>query len=46
MIIASLDLLRPIYRQTAVHGHFGREADDFTWEKTDKATDLRHDLGL
>ena len=45
-IIASLDLLRPIYRQTAVHGHFGREADDFTWEKTDKATDLRHDLGL
>ncbi len=45
-IIASLDLLRPIYRQTAVHGHFGREADDFTWEKTDKATDLRHDLGI
>ena len=45
-IIASLDLLRPIYRQTAVHGHFGREADDFTWEKTDKAANLRHDLGL
>jgi S-adenosylmethionine synthetase len=45
-IITSLDLLRPIYRPTAVHGHFGREAAGFTWEKTDKATDLRHDLGL
>jgi S-adenosylmethionine synthetase len=45
-IIASLDLLRPIYRQTAVNGHFGHEGLDFTWEKLDKADDLRRDLGL
>ncbi len=45
-IIASLDLLRPIYRQTAVNGHFGHEGVDFTWEKLDKADDLRRDLGL
>ncbi len=36
-LIAMLDLKRPIYRQTAAYGHFGREEDDFTWEKTDKA---------
>lgn len=35
-IIAALDLLRPIYAQTAAYGHFGREEPDFTWEKTDK----------
>jgi S-adenosylmethionine synthetase len=35
-IIKSLDLLRPIYKKTAAYGHFGRELDDFTWEKTDK----------
>ena len=34
-MIRHLDLLRPIYRQTAAYGHFGRELDDFTWEKTD-----------
>ncbi len=45
-IIASLDLLRPIYRQTAVNGHFGHEGLDFTWEKLDKTDDLRRDLGL
>ncbi|MEE9280493.1 MAG: methionine adenosyltransferase [Myxococcota bacterium] len=45
-IITSLDLLRPIYQKTAVHGHFGRDDEDFTWEKTDKASDLRHDLLL
>ena len=45
-IIESLDLLRPIYRQTAFHGHFGRTGDAFTWEKTGKADDLRRDLGL
>ncbi|MFQ5514239.1 MAG: methionine adenosyltransferase [Myxococcota bacterium] len=45
-IIESLDLLRPIYRQTAYHGHFGRDEPDFTWEKADKADDLRRDLGL
>jgi len=45
-IIEALDLLRPIYRQTAFHGHFGRTGDAFTWEKTDRADDLRRDLGL
>jgi S-adenosylmethionine synthetase len=45
-IIDSLDLLRPIYRQTAFHGHFGRTGDAFTWEKTSLADDLRRDLGL
>jgi S-adenosylmethionine synthetase len=36
-----LDLHRPIYQKTAAYGHFGREDDDFTWEKTDKADTLR-----
>lgn len=36
-IIESLDLRRPIYRQTAAYGHFGRELPAFTWERTDKA---------
>jgi S-adenosylmethionine synthetase len=45
-IIDALDLLRPIYRQTAFHGHFGRSGDAFTWEKTSLADDLRRDLGL
>jgi S-adenosylmethionine synthetase len=45
-IIDSLDLRRPIYRQTASFGHFGRTEPDFTWEKTDKASGLRHDAGL
>jgi S-adenosylmethionine synthetase len=40
-IIETLDLRRPIYRQTAAYGHFGRELPDFTWEKTDKAEALR-----
>ncbi|MFH0781513.1 MAG: methionine adenosyltransferase [Pseudomonadota bacterium] len=40
-IIQQLDLLRPIYLATAAYGHFGRELDDFTWEKTDKASILR-----
>jgi S-adenosylmethionine synthetase len=39
-IIEKLDLLRPIYRQTAAYGHFGREEKDFTWEKTDRAREL------
>ncbi|MBD3767517.1 MAG: methionine adenosyltransferase [Gammaproteobacteria bacterium] len=45
-IIEMLDLLRPIYRQTASYGHFGRELADFTWEKTDKAALLRAQAGL
>ena len=40
-IIDSLDLLRPIYRQTAAYGHFGRSEPEFTWERTDKAEDLK-----
>ncbi|MEV0743534.1 methionine adenosyltransferase domain-containing protein, partial [Streptomyces sp. NPDC050549] len=36
-IIRDLDLLRPIYAQTAAYGHFGREIPDFTWERTDRA---------
>jgi S-adenosylmethionine synthetase len=45
-IIESLDLLRPIYRKTAAYGHFGRELPEFTWEKTDKAEELKSILGL
>ncbi len=40
-LIDMLDLKRPIYRQTAAYGHFGREESDFTWEKTDKVDALR-----
>ena len=40
-LIAMLDLKRPIYRQTAAYGHFGREHPDFTWERTDKAAALK-----
>ena len=45
-MIKSLDLLRPIYKKTAAFGHFGREEEEFTWEKTDKAELLRKDAGL
>jgi S-adenosylmethionine synthetase len=41
-----LNLHRPIYQKTAAYGHFGREDHDFTWEKTDKAADLRRAAGL
>jgi S-adenosylmethionine synthetase len=40
-IIAALDLLRPIYSQTAAYGHFGRTEPDFSWERTDRADALR-----
>jgi S-adenosylmethionine synthetase len=40
-LIQMLDLKRPIYRQTAAYGHFGRELPDFTWEKTDKVEALK-----
>jgi S-adenosylmethionine synthetase len=43
-IIQNLQLLRPIYRKSAVFGHFGRDDPDFTWEKTDKAEELRKAL--
>ncbi|MFT5209382.1 MAG: S-adenosylmethionine synthetase [Flavobacterium sp.] len=39
-LIAMLDLKRPIFRDTAAYGHFGREEENFTWEKTDKAAEL------
>jgi S-adenosylmethionine synthetase len=40
-IIDYLKLLRPIYEKTAAYGHFGREDSDFTWEKTNKAEELK-----
>ncbi|HZC01744.1 MAG TPA: methionine adenosyltransferase domain-containing protein, partial [Gammaproteobacteria bacterium] len=45
-IIHMLDLLRPIYRQTAAYGHFGRNEPDLTWERTDKVEALRDALGI
>jgi S-adenosylmethionine synthetase len=45
-IIRHLDLRRPIYRQTAAYGHFGRDDLDLPWEKTDKADVIRKDAGL
>jgi S-adenosylmethionine synthetase len=44
-IIRDLDLLRPIYQQTAAYGHFGRELPDFTWERTDRTADLKSAAG-
>jgi len=40
-IVDALDLRRPGYRETAAYGHFGREGDRFTWERTDRADALR-----
>lgn len=45
-IVEMLDLLRPIYRATAAYGHFGREEENFSWEKTDKAELLREEAGI
>jgi S-adenosylmethionine synthetase len=45
-IIQQLNLLRPIYRGTAAYGHFGRELPDFTWERTDKAEELKSAAGI
>jgi S-adenosylmethionine synthetase len=44
-IIRDLDLLRPIYSQTAAYGHFGRDLPDFTWERTDRAPALKSAAG-
>lgn len=41
-IIANLDLRRPIYKKTAAYGHFGRDEEEFTWERLDKVQDLRN----
>ncbi len=45
-LITMLDLLRPIYLQTASYGHFGRDEESFTWERTDKADILKDAAGL
>jgi len=45
-IIEHLKLLRPIYTETARHGHFGRELPDFTWEKTDMVKRLKAEAGI
>ncbi|NKB77408.1 MAG: methionine adenosyltransferase [Gammaproteobacteria bacterium] len=45
-IVNGLDLLRPIYRNSAAYGHFGRTEGEFTWEATDKAAALKADAGL
>jgi S-adenosylmethionine synthetase len=45
-IIRQLDLRRPIYRQTAAYGHFGRTDVDLPWERTDLADKLRKEAGL
>ena len=45
-IVQNLDLLRPIYRNSAAYGHFGRTESEFNWEHTDKAEALRADAGL
>ena len=45
-LVTMLDLLRPIYRNTAAYGHFGREEPEFSWEKTDKAAALKSAAGI
>ncbi|KEI69868.1 methionine adenosyltransferase [Endozoicomonas elysicola] len=45
-LVKMLDLKRPIYQATAAYGHFGREEAEFTWERTDKAEQLRKAAGL
>jgi len=45
-IIRHLKLRRPIFKKTAAYGHFGREDEDFTWEKTDKAEILKKQAEL
>jgi S-adenosylmethionine synthetase len=45
-IIKYLDLRRPFYRKTAAYGHFGRNEPEFTWERTNRAMDLRDDAGV
>ncbi|MBQ6670981.1 MAG: methionine adenosyltransferase domain-containing protein, partial [Firmicutes bacterium] len=45
-IIKDLDLRRPIYRKSAAYGHFGREDEDFTWEKTNRVDELLRYAGI
>jgi S-adenosylmethionine synthetase len=44
-IIAELDLLRPIYSKSTNYGHFGKDDPDLTWERTDKAAELKRKTG-
>ena len=44
--LTDLDLLRPIYKETARHGHFGRNLPEFTWEQTHRTSDLRTACGI
>ena len=46
VIIEYLDLLRPIYRKTSSYGHFGRTGPEFTWEKTNKAEEIKAKAGI
>ena len=45
-IVKYLDLRKPIYKKTACYGHFGRNEPGFTWEKTDRAEELRKAAGI
>jgi S-adenosylmethionine synthetase len=45
-IIRNLKLRRPIYKRTAAYGHFGRNEEEFTWEKIDRAAELKKQAGL
>jgi S-adenosylmethionine synthetase len=45
-IMDALDLLKPIYRRTAAYGHFGREEEGFSWEKTDRVEDIKRYLNI
>jgi S-adenosylmethionine synthetase len=45
-IIDYLDLRRPIFRKTAAYGHFGRDGDEFSWERTERAAELREEAGV
>ena len=45
-IISQLDLKRPVYRKTSTYGHFGRDDSEFSWERTDRAAELRRAAGL
>ena len=45
-IIQKLDLRKPVYRQTAAYGHFGRNENGFTWERTDMAEALKKQAGI
>ena len=45
-IVRDLELRRPVFKETAAYGHFGRTGDAFTWERTDRVDALKSQLGL